>query len=296
VFSLLFQQQDGYIALRAGLAFLPLTVAVMAASVFTGKVCARIGRRPEVVAGLALMAAGGAGLLWAGPGTPFPEMVGQLVLLGAGVGLIVPPMTSSVMGSVDKSRSGIASGTLTALRQTGGVLGVAVFGSLIAAKGQFAHGLHAALVISISAIGLAAALTPAIRSPGLPARTLLVAGVSDHRRNRRDQHRGCGHDDRRGGRVVPDHGPGQDEQSQAQSHEDEIASLASNIRSASAHLLSYSRLTALGPGKPAARLLRHQISAGPRPGRRRPGSEAAPQQRQPAPVQGRGFPDQTLAE
>jgi MFS transporter, DHA2 family, methylenomycin A resistance protein len=65
------------------------------------------------------------------------------------VGLIVPLMTSELLGSVDQSKSGIASGTLNTMRQTGSVVGVALFGSLIATAG-IAGGLHASLAISIA--------------------------------------------------------------------------------------------------------------------------------------------------
>jgi DHA2 family methylenomycin A resistance protein-like MFS transporter len=169
VFSLLFQKADGYSALRAGLAFLPMTVAVLAANLSAGRLGSSFGARPVILAGLSAMAGGCAGLLTAGPGTPFAELVGQQVLLGFGIGLLVPPMTSTLMGSVDRSRSGVASGTLNMMRQTGSVLGVAIFGSLIAAKGGFATGFHIALVISIVVIVTAAAITVTIgtaREPG----------------------------------------------------------------------------------------------------------------------------------
>jgi DHA2 family methylenomycin A resistance protein-like MFS transporter len=64
-------------------------------------------------------------------------------------------MTSTLLGSVDRSWSGIASGTLTALRQTGSVLGVALFGSLLASLGLIA-GLRIALAVS-AALALAVA-------------------------------------------------------------------------------------------------------------------------------------------
>jgi MFS transporter, DHA2 family, methylenomycin A resistance protein len=66
---------------------------------------------------------------------------------GIDIGLIVPAMTSAMLGSVDRSRSGIASGALTAFRQTGSVLGVALFGSLLAGMGATA-GLHTACAIA----------------------------------------------------------------------------------------------------------------------------------------------------
>jgi DHA2 family methylenomycin A resistance protein-like MFS transporter len=45
-------------------------------------------------------------------------------------------MTRSLLGSVDRSRSGIASGTLTTMRQTGSLVGVTLCGSLVAGPGQ----------------------------------------------------------------------------------------------------------------------------------------------------------------
>jgi DHA2 family methylenomycin A resistance protein-like MFS transporter len=53
--------------------------------------------------------------------------------MGAGLGLLVPPLTSALLGSVDKQRSGLASGVLNAARQTGSVLGVSLMGALLAA-------------------------------------------------------------------------------------------------------------------------------------------------------------------
>jgi DHA2 family methylenomycin A resistance protein-like MFS transporter len=72
------------------------------------------------------------------------------------------------MGSVDRRRSGIAAGTLNTTRQTGSVLGVAVFGTLVASGGSFVAGFHIALVISIVLIGVGMLLTVPIRAPGGP--------------------------------------------------------------------------------------------------------------------------------
>lgn len=161
VFSLLYQREDGFSPLRAGLAFLPMTAAVIGSNLSAGRLSARFGIRPVILAALAAMAAGCVGLLDTHPGTPFTGIVAQQVLLGGGIGLLVPPMTSALMGSVDRSRSGVAAGTLNMMRQAGSVLGVAVFGSLIAAKGHFGAGYHIALLISIGVIAASAAVVVA---------------------------------------------------------------------------------------------------------------------------------------
>jgi MFS transporter, DHA2 family, methylenomycin A resistance protein len=72
--------------------------------------------------------------------------------------LLVPPLTATLLGSVEKSRSGIAAGVLNATRQTGSVLGVALFGSLISQPDAFMHGARMALVISVALLGIAAAV------------------------------------------------------------------------------------------------------------------------------------------
>jgi DHA2 family methylenomycin A resistance protein-like MFS transporter len=77
--------------------------------------------------------------------------------MGAGLGLLVPPLTSTLLGSVDKSRSGIAAGVLNSTRQIGSVLGVALFGSLVGKGSAFLAGTREALLIS-TALLLSAAV------------------------------------------------------------------------------------------------------------------------------------------
>jgi DHA2 family methylenomycin A resistance protein-like MFS transporter len=81
-----------------------------------------------------------------------------LIAISSGLGLLVPPLTSTLLGSVDASRSGIAAGVLNATRQTGSVLGVALFGSLLGAAGAFTSGARIALTISIVLLLVAAAV------------------------------------------------------------------------------------------------------------------------------------------
>lgn len=110
-----------------------------------------------------LMAAGAAASLDVSAGSSFSALVVQLIALGFGLGLIVPVMTAALLGSVERSRSGVASGTLNTARQTGSVIGVALFGALIAG-GRLVEGLHLALAISTGLALLVAVLTAAIRT------------------------------------------------------------------------------------------------------------------------------------
>jgi MFS transporter, DHA2 family, methylenomycin A resistance protein len=70
---------------------------------------------------------------------------------------LVPPLTSTLLGSVEKGRSGVAAGVLNATRQTGSVIGVALFGSLVGQANGFIPGAREALVISTVLLAAAAA-------------------------------------------------------------------------------------------------------------------------------------------
>jgi MFS transporter, DHA2 family, methylenomycin A resistance protein len=136
-----------------------MTAAILAANLLAGRISAAIGPARAILAGLVAMAAGCAGLLWAGPATTYPGLLTQQILLGAGLGLLVPPMTSLLMSSAERSRSGVASGALTAFRQAGSLVGIALFGSLAASQGRFYQGLHSALEVSIAILAASAVLT-----------------------------------------------------------------------------------------------------------------------------------------
>jgi DHA2 family methylenomycin A resistance protein-like MFS transporter len=165
VFSLYFQRIQGDSALRAGLAFLPLTVVVLLANLGSGWLAERIGVRQVIWGGLAAMAVGCAGLLIVHASTPLAALALQQLLVGGGLGIVVPQMTHALMSSVDRSRSGMASGTLNTTRQTGSVLGVAIFGSLVATRAHFIAGFHQVLLISLGLIALGMLLTWSIGRP-----------------------------------------------------------------------------------------------------------------------------------
>jgi MFS transporter, DHA2 family, methylenomycin A resistance protein len=169
VFSLFFQREQGLSPLRTGLAFLPMTASIMAANLLAGRLVRRYGERAAIVFGALVMASGCLALLWLSRTTSYAAMALQLLALGAGLGLVVPPMTTALLGSVDRDRSGLASATLYAMRQSGSVIGVALFGSLLAAK--FLPGVHVALVVALVLllIGAVSALGIGRGAPGANA-------------------------------------------------------------------------------------------------------------------------------
>jgi len=148
VFSLYFERLNGLSPFATGLAFLPMMGAVLPVNLVAARVTERIGAPATIAIGAALSALGCLALLGLEPGTSYGEIGAQLMIIGAGLGLLVPPLTSTLLGSVEKSRSGIAAGVLNSTRQTGSVLGVALFGSLAGQATAFMAGMHESLMIS----------------------------------------------------------------------------------------------------------------------------------------------------
>lgn len=180
VFSLYFQQLDHLSPLATGLAFIPMMAAVLPMNLLAARAAARFGAPRIVAAGAAMAAAGCLMLLGMRRGTTYALLCMPLVLIGAGLGLLVPPLTSSLLGSVEKARSGIAAGVLNATRQTGSVLGVALFGSLVGRSNGFLPGLRESLLIS--GVMLAAASAAMLLSGGVPSHR---GAQPEHRTQRR---------------------------------------------------------------------------------------------------------------
>jgi DHA2 family methylenomycin A resistance protein-like MFS transporter len=160
LFSLYFQQINHWSAFQTGLAFVPMMGAVLPVNLLAPRLAERIGAPATIAIGALIAAAGCLALLGIQQGTSYWLICVPLVAMGGGLGLLVPPMTATLLGSVEKSRSGIAAGVLNSTRQTGSVLGVALFGALIGGRGDaFLFGTHAALLISaLLLIGTAAAV------------------------------------------------------------------------------------------------------------------------------------------
>jgi MFS transporter, DHA2 family, methylenomycin A resistance protein len=148
VLSLYFQNVNAWSAFATGLAFVPMMAMVLPANLVTASVSERLGAPQTIALASVITAAGCIALLPMAPGMSFWAIGAQLVVLGGGLGLLVPSLTSTLLGSVEKSRSGIAAGVLNATRQTGSVLGVALFGSLVGGDSAFIPGARASLVIS----------------------------------------------------------------------------------------------------------------------------------------------------
>jgi DHA2 family methylenomycin A resistance protein-like MFS transporter len=158
--SLYFQRVRGFSALATGLALLPQGALVAVASLLSGRVSGRAGPRAPMLAGLLCGAAGFAGLVAAAASTPYVVLVAPLCAAGFGMAFTMPAATTAVIEAAPADRAGIASGVLNASRQTGGAIGVALLGTLIAGK-AFVSGLHAAMACATASFLLGAVVTAA---------------------------------------------------------------------------------------------------------------------------------------
>jgi EmrB/QacA subfamily drug resistance transporter len=176
-----FQVAQGYSPLEAGIRTLPWTIMPMIVAPIAGAVSDRIGGRALMVAGLTFQSVA---LAWIAaistPDVPYRELVVPFVLAGAGMGLFFAPVANVVLGAVRPDEAGQASGANNAIRELGGVLGVAVLAGLFARYGgyvsprSFNDGLVPALWVGAAVVGvgaLVAGLAPG-RVVAAPARAV----------------------------------------------------------------------------------------------------------------------------
>jgi EmrB/QacA subfamily drug resistance transporter len=136
-----FQTVQGYSPLQAGLRILPWTAMPIFVAPIAGALSDRIGGRPLMVTGLGLQAAG---LAWiAAVSTPtvaYSALVVPFILSGVGMALYFAPVANVVLSAVRPQEEGQASGANNAIRELGGVFGVAVLASVFAHYGGYRTG------------------------------------------------------------------------------------------------------------------------------------------------------------
>jgi len=120
----------------------------MVGSLASGRLVRAYGPRLSITSGFIVYAVGFLGLLAALSSVATWPAALAMPLIGAAAGFVTPAATAAMMGTVEKSRSGIAAGVLNAARQTGAALGVAVFGALVAGQEAFVLGFQATLCVA----------------------------------------------------------------------------------------------------------------------------------------------------
>jgi len=164
VISLYLQQVRGFSVMATGLAYLPLTATFIVSNLTSGYVADRAGARRLMVIGALLGLTGFALLSRLGPDSSFAAMLPPFMIIPFGMGLAVPAMTSAVLAAAPSDRSGAASAVLNTARQSGGAIGVAIFGALASGgPAQVTIGLHRAALISVGLLGAAVILGSLMR-------------------------------------------------------------------------------------------------------------------------------------
>jgi EmrB/QacA subfamily drug resistance transporter len=124
------ENMRGYPSETAGLmmAVTPLSMGIVAP--FSGRISDKVGTRPLTVLGLILIALGYLGMTTLNANTSTLGYILRSIPLGVGMGIFSSPNNSAVMGSVPRSRLGVASGLLSLSRTMGQTTGIAVIGAI----------------------------------------------------------------------------------------------------------------------------------------------------------------------
>jgi EmrB/QacA subfamily drug resistance transporter len=164
VLALYLQAGRGMSAMDSGLVFTILAASYLGASMASEQLLARFG--PRMLAGGTLTLAAGHGLLLAavgdiGTGGSIAPLIPGLLVIGAGMGLVIAPLTTTILATVDDQRAGAASGMLATTQNVGTALGVAITGVIFfgALDRGYGHALQLALAQLAILLVVAAALT-----------------------------------------------------------------------------------------------------------------------------------------
>jgi EmrB/QacA subfamily drug resistance transporter len=166
-----FQTVQGYDALGSGLRVLPWTIMPLFVAPLAGAFSDRIGGRPLMATGLALQAIG-LGLIASvdSATAPYSALVFPFILSGTGMALFFAPVANVILSAVRPEEEGQASGANNAVRELGGVFGVAVLASIFSQYGgyesgeSFVNGLTPALWVGAAVV--AAGAVAALAIPG----------------------------------------------------------------------------------------------------------------------------------
>jgi EmrB/QacA subfamily drug resistance transporter len=180
--SLYLQQVRGYSPIRAGLAFLPMTLCIIAINTVASRAIARVGPKPLLVAGMATLSVGLLLFTRLSPtGSYVGDVLGPSVLVALGMGLAFVPVTIVAVAGVDHDEAGLASGLVNTSRLFGGALGLAILAALATSRtnsdlhhaaSSGVQAMHAALTsgfqLAFLVSGLFAATGSVIALIGLP--------------------------------------------------------------------------------------------------------------------------------
>jgi EmrB/QacA subfamily drug resistance transporter len=172
-----FQFALGYSPVGTGLRLLPFTMTPIFIAPIAGAVSDRIGRRPVIVAGLTIQAAGFAWVaLVASAHVSLAEILIALFVAGAGISMALPAVPAAVLNAVPPNEVGTASGITNMMQRFGAVFAVAIASSVFTAYGHIGtptsvtDGFRPAIAVSalLALLGAVSALALQRRTEGAP--------------------------------------------------------------------------------------------------------------------------------
>ncbi|HZV48776.1 MAG TPA: MFS transporter [Candidatus Dormibacteraeota bacterium] len=152
-----FLQDLGMSPAQAGIALTVLPLVLGVTAPLAGRAADRVGARPVTVGGM-LLAALGLGALAVAHGS-LPPLLGELAVVGAGLGAFTPANNAAIMASAPRAHAGVAGGVLNMTRGLGTSLGVALTGVVYAAVAGPSRGFQVSALFLALTAGLAALLS-----------------------------------------------------------------------------------------------------------------------------------------
>jgi EmrB/QacA subfamily drug resistance transporter len=176
------QLVHGYSPLSAGLRALPFALAMGAVSPLSPLAAQRLGARIVVPAGMAMMGLGLLDLSFAQVHSSYPPLAVAVAIMGAGMGLVMAPASTTIMNTVPSHQAGAGSAMNDTVREVGGALGIAVIGSISAAAysarlGSTLAAAHVPGAVARVATGSVAAADALSLRAGGPAGAQLAAAA-----------------------------------------------------------------------------------------------------------------------
>src|SRR5215218_557673 len=162
--SLYMQNILGYSPVKAGAAFLPMTVLIIIVAPLAGRLSDRRGSRWLLTGGMALLALQLFYFSRLGAHEGFWDLVPGMLLGGVGMASVMAPASAAALSGVPVDQAGVGSAVLNSSRQLGGSIGIALMGAIMAHEiggrptpTAFVHGLSVSLEVA-AAIAFAGAL------------------------------------------------------------------------------------------------------------------------------------------
>jgi EmrB/QacA subfamily drug resistance transporter len=153
--SLYMQNVLGYSPVRAGAAFLPLTLVIVATAPIAGRFSDRVGSRWLMTGGMTLVALQLLYFSRLGVHESYLTLVPGMLIGGLGMATVMSPSNAAALSGVAVERAGVGSAVVQTSRQVGGSIGIALMGAIVAhgiagrkTPEAFVHGFSLALTVA----------------------------------------------------------------------------------------------------------------------------------------------------